>query len=75
MYGTLCYNVPYNRKDNMINKIQEAVIKGMDMHVTTSNNMMKLGKVVETNTDNLNLLATRLLQLEKRIARLEGEKK
>jgi hypothetical protein len=59
----------------MINKIQEAVIKGMDMHVTTSNNMMKLGKVVETNTDNLNLLATRLLELEKRIARLEGEKK
>ena len=57
------------------NKLQEAVIKGMDMHVTTGNNLMKLGKIVETNTDNLTLLATKLLQLEKRIARLEGEKK
>ena len=75
MYGTLCYNVPYNRKDNMTNEVQKAVVKSMDMHITTSNNMMKLGKIVETNTDNLTLLATKLLQLEKRIARLEGEKK
>ena len=59
----------------MINKIQEAVVKSMDMHLTTSESMMKLGKVVEVNTNNLNLLATRLLQLEKRIARLESEKK
>ena len=73
--GTLCYNVPYNRKDNMTNEVQKAVVKSMDMHVTTSNNMIKLGKVVEVNTNNLNLLATRLLQLEKRIARLESEKK
>ena len=75
MYGTLCYNVPYNRKDNMTNEVQKAVVKSMDMHITTSNNMMKLGKIVETNTDNLTLLATKLLQLEKRIARLESEKK
>ena len=59
----------------MTNEVQKAVVKSMDMHITTSNNMMKLGKIVETNTDNLTLLATRLLQLEKRIARLEGEKK
>jgi|TARA_E500000331_G_C16600507_1_gene431488 hypothetical protein len=59
----------------MINKIQEAVIKGMDMHVTTGNNLMKLGKIVETNTDNLNLVAVRLLKLEKRIKELENEKK
>ena len=76
MYGTLCYNVPYNRKENMLNnKLQEAVIKGMDMHVTTGNNLMKLGKIVETNTDNLNLLATRLLKLEQRIKELEDDKK
>ena len=75
MYGTLCYNVPYNRKDNMINKIQEAVVKSMDMHKTGAESMMKLGKVVEVNTNHLNMIATRLLQLEKRIARLEGEKK
>jgi len=59
----------------MINKIQEAVIKGMDMHVTTGNNLMKLGKIVETNTDNLNLVAVRLLKLEQRIKELENEKK
>ena len=75
MYGTLCYNVPYNRKDNMQNKIEQSIVKSMDMHLTTSESMMKLGKVVEVNTNNLNLLATRLLQLEKRIARLESEKK
>ena len=75
IYGTLCYNVPYNRKDNMQNKIEQSIVKSMDMHLTTSESMMKLGKVVEVNTNNLNLLATRLLQLEKRIARLESEKK
>ena len=59
----------------MINKVQQAVIKSMDMHVTTSNNMMKLGKVVEINTNNLNLLATRLLKLEQRIKELEDDKR
>tara|TARA_R100000149_G_scaffold25401_1_gene9578 strand:+ start:34 stop:216 length:183 start_codon:yes stop_codon:yes gene_type:complete len=57
------------------NKLQEAVIKGMTMHVTTGNNLMKLGKIVETNTDNLNLLATRLLKLEQRIKELEDDKR
>ena len=59
----------------MINKIQEAVVKSMDMHKTGAESMMKLGKVVEVNTNHLNMVATRLLQLEKRIARLESEKK
>ena len=59
----------------MINKIQEAVVKSIDMHKTGAENVMKLGKVVEVNTNHLNMVATRLLQLEKRIARLESEKK
>ena len=59
----------------MQNKIEQSIVKSMDMHLTTSESMMKLGKVVEVNTNNLNLLATRLLQLEKRIGRLESEKK
>jgi hypothetical protein len=58
----------------MQNKIEQSIIKSMDMHVTTSNNMMKLGKVVEINTNNLNLLATRLLKLEQRIKELEERK-
>ena len=58
----------------MQNKIEQAVVKSMDMHITTSNNMMKLGEVVEVNTNNLNLLATRLLKLEQRIKELEERK-
>ena len=59
----------------MTNEVQKAVVKSMDMHITTSNNMMKLGKIVETNTDNLTLLATRLLKLEQRIKELEDDKR
>ena len=59
----------------MLNKIEQSIIKSMDMHVTTSDNMMKLSKVVETNTNNLNLLATRLLKLEQRIKELENDKR
>ena len=59
----------------MQNKIEQAVVKSMDMHITTSNNMMKLGEVVEINTNNLNLLATRLLKLEQRIKELENDKR
>ena len=59
----------------MQNKIEQAVVKSMDMHITTSNNMMKLGEVVEVNTNNLNLLATRLLKLEQRIKELENDKR
>ena len=51
----------------MQNKIEQSIIKSMDMHLTTSDNLMKLGKIVETNTDNLNLLATRLLKLEQQL--------
>jgi len=59
----------------MQNKIEQSIIKSMDMHLTTSDNLMKLGKIVETNTDNLNLLATRLLKLEQRIKELEDGQK
>ena len=55
----------------MQNKIEQSIIKSMDMHITTSNNMMKLGKVVEVNTNNLNLLATKIMKLEQRIRELE----
>jgi len=41
--------------------------KVAEMIGTNAQNLLKLGKVVETNTDNLNLLATRVLELEKRL--------
>ena len=59
----------------MQNKIEQSIIKSMDMHITTSNNMMKLGKVVEVNTNNLNLLATKIMKLEQRIKELEYDKR
>ena len=59
----------------MQNKIEQSIIKSMDMHVTTSDNILKLGKFVETNTDNLNLLAIRLLKLEQRVKELEDGQK
>ena len=39
---------------------------------TNAQNLLKLGKVVQTNTDNMNLLATRVLKLEQRIKELES---
>ena len=58
----------------MINKIQEAVVSSMDLHKKGAESLMKLGKVVEVNTNHLNMVATRILQLEKRIERLNEKK-
>ena len=48
-----------------MNKITDMIVKDAD-------NLNQLARVVGTNTDNLNLLATRLLELEKRIKELES---
>ena len=41
--------------------------KTAEMIGTNAQNLLKLGKVVEGNTDNLNSLATRVLELDKRL--------
>ena len=38
-----------------------------EMIGTNAENIKKLGGVVETNTNNLNMLATKVLELEKRL--------
>ena len=38
-----------------------------EMIGTNAENIKKLGGVVETNTKNLNMLATKVLELEKRL--------
>jgi len=48
-----------------MNKITDMIVKDAD-------NLNKLARVVGTNTNNLNLIATRLLELEKRIKELES---
>ena len=55
----------YDVKDTI--NLYKMAKKLAEMIGTTSQNILKLGKVVETNTDNLNLLATRVLELEKRL--------
>ena len=69
----------YNEKDPI--NLSKMAKKLAEMIGTNAQNILKLGKVVETNTDNLNLLATRVLKLEqklnvalKAIERLDDEK-
>jgi cobalamin biosynthesis protein CobD/CbiB len=69
----------YNEKDTI--NLYKMAKKLAEMVGTNAQNILKLGKVVETNTDNLNLLATRVLKLEqklnvalKAIERLDDEK-
>ena len=54
-----------NEKDTV--NLYKMAKKLAEMVGTNAQNILKLGGVVETNTDNLNLLATRVLELEKRL--------
>ena len=54
----------YNEKDTV--NLYKMAKKLAEMVGTNAQNILKLGKVVETNTDNLNSLATKVLELEKR---------
>ena len=55
----------YNENDTV--SICKMIKKLAAMIGTSAQNVLKLGKVVEKNTHNLNLLATRVLELEKRL--------
>ena len=54
-------------KENDTINLYKMAKKMAEMIGTNAQNILKLGKGVETNTDNLNLLATRVLELEKRL--------
>ena len=55
----------YNEKDTV--NLYKMAKKLAEMVGTNAQNILKLGKVVETTTDNLNSLATKVLELEKRL--------
>ena len=55
----------YNEKDTV--NLYKMAKKLAEMVGTNAQNILKLGKVVKTNTDNLNSLATKVLELEKRL--------
>jgi len=73
MYGTLCYNVPYNRKENMsIEEVKLKAIREAAQSINRDNDLLKLfGKA----TENMQIMSNRILTLEERVKRLEDDKK
>ena len=67
IYGTLCYNVPYNRKDNMQNIIVKEKIEQLERF----NNLIK---VMNKMSDNMQLMANRIVKLEQEVKRLNEKK-
>ena len=67
MYGTLCYNVPYNRKDNMQNIIVKEKIEQLERF----NNLIK---VMNKMSDNMQLMANRIVKLEQEVKKLNEKK-
>ena len=68
MYGTLCYNVPYNRKDNMQNIIVKEKIEQLER-------FNSLIQVMDKMSNNMQLLANRIVTLEQEVKKLKDEKK
>ena len=67
IYGTLCYNVPYNRKDNMQNIIVKEKIEQLERF----NNLIK---VMNKMSDNMQLMANRIVKLEQEVKKLNEKK-
>ena len=67
MYGTLCYNVTYNRKDNM----QNIIVKEKIQQLERFNNLIKL---MNKMSDNMQLMANRIVKLEQEVKRLNEKK-
>ena len=53
-------------------ELQKVSIKSLDMIVKNADGLNKLAQVMENMQDNLNLMATKVLELEKKIESLEG---
>ena len=67
IYGILCYNVPYNRKDNMQNIIVKEKIEQLERF----NNLIK---VMNKMSDNMQLMANRIVKLEQEVKKLNEKK-
>ena len=55
----------------MIEQLKEVSLKSLDMIVKNADGLNKLAQVMENMQDNLNLMATKVMKLEKRIDELE----
>ena len=67
IYGILCYNVPYNRKDNMQNIIVKEKIEQLERF----NNLIK---VMNKMSDNMQLMANRIVKLEQQVEMLNEKR-
>ena len=63
---------PQKRKDKyMIKQLQEVSLKSLDMINKNADGLNKLAGIMKDMQDNLNLMATKVIKLEKRIDELE----
>ena len=56
---------------NMIKQLQEVSLKSLDMINKNADNLNKLAEFVSNLQDNQNLMATKILKLEKILARYQ----
>ena len=56
---------------NMIKQLQEVSLKSLDMINKNAEGLNKLAEFLHENQNQLNMLATKVLELEKRLERYE----
>ncbi len=53
-------------------ELQKVSLKSLDMIVKNADGLNKLAEIIKDQQDNLNLMATKVLELQKKIESLEG---
>ena len=56
---------------NHMSEMQKVSLKSLDMIVKNADGLNKLAEIMKDMQDNLNLMATKVMKLEKRIDELE----
>jgi len=56
---------------NHMSEMQKVSLKSLDMIVKNADGLNKLAEIMKDMQDNLNLMATKVIKLEKRIDELE----
>ena len=68
-------NILIKRKDNnMINELKEVSLKSLDMINKNADGLNKLAGFLKDMQDNQNLMATKILELEKKLEAYEPRK-
>ena len=72
MYGTLCYNVPYIRKDNMT--LEQTQLKVANESLASVKRDSELATLIQGNIDNMMTLVKRIEKLEAEVKKLNEKK-